>query len=213
MYDACNPSIALMNDFTRLIQRIKSCTLCPLSESRTQAVPGEGNQDADVIFIGEGPGFYEDRDGRPFIGSSGQFLDELLASIRLSRQDVYIANMVKCRPPDNRDPLPGEIKACKPYLDQQLELIRPKVIVTLGRFSFTRFFPGEAIGKSRGKPRTWANYMVMPMYHPAAALHNPKLRPIIQSDFKKLPLLIDQVVKAEIVEMEPQQLDLFSSGE
>ena len=205
-----------MTDFDTLVQQIHSCTLCPLSEQRTNAVPGEGSRTADIIFIGEGPGFYEDHDGRPFVGPAGQFLDQLLASIGLRREDVYITNMVKCRPPENRDPTDGEIQACKPYLDQQLDYIEPKVIVTLGRFSFSKFFPGQAISKARGLPRRWANYTVFPMYHPAAALHNPNLRSVIEEDFQRLPSLIDEIVDIvdeEPAEPEPKQLDLFSNLE
>ena len=116
------------------------------------------------MFIGEGPGFYEDRDGRPFVGPAGQFLEEMLGKIGLSRPDVYITNMIKCRPPENRDPQSGEIDACSSYLDQQIEMISPKVIVTLGRISFSKFFPGEAISKARGKPRGWRDLMGYPMF-------------------------------------------------
>ena len=192
-------------------QRIKVCTLCGLSEKRTNAVPGEGSPTADIMFIGEGPGYYEDRDGRPFVGPAGHFLDELLESIGLRRDDVYIANMVKCRPPNNRDPLPGEMQACRPYLDEQIELISPKVIVTLGRFSFSKFFPGEPIGKARGKPRSWSGLVVYPLYHPAAALHNPSLRVVIEQDFSRLPSLIEsQDNPPQVQEQSPaQQLSLF----
>ena len=131
---------------------IRACTLCALHRGRTQAVPGEGPVNADLMFIGEGPGFHEDRQGRPFVGAAGQFLEELLASINLTRQQVYIANVVKCRPPGNRDPLPDELSACAPYLDRQIEVIRPKVIVTLGRFSMARFFPALRSAKSTGSP-------------------------------------------------------------
>ena len=182
-----------MSDFDQLIETIKTCTLCNLSQKRTQAVPGSGSRTADIMFIGEGPGFYEDRDGLPFVGPSGHFLDELLTSIGMRRSDVYITNMVKCRPPNNRDPLPGELRACRPYLDKQLEMISPRVVVTLGRYSFSSFFPGEPIGKARGKPRKWKNLTVYPMYHPAAALHNPKLRQVIEGDFKGLPALVEAV--------------------
>ena len=178
-------------DFDALVEQIHACTKCSLSEKRTNAVPGEGSRTADIMFIGEGPGFYEDRDGRPFVGPAGQFLDDLLASIDLRRRDVYITNMVKCRPPNNRDPLPGEIRACQPYLDGQIDLISPKVIVTLGRFSFGKLFPGESISRARGKPRRWKNVTVYPMYHPAAALHNPALRPVIEADFGRLPSLLE----------------------
>ncbi len=204
-----------MSEFESLTRQILSCTLCVLSRERTQAVPGEGSQSADIVFIGEGPGFYEDRDGRPFVGPAGMLLDELLASIGLNRPDVYITNMVKCRPPNNRDPLPGEIQACKPYLDKQLEMIGPKVIVTLGRYSFSSFFPGQTISKARGKPRRWNGLLVYPMYHPAAALHNPALRSVIEDDFRRLPSLIDEAVQVDEAETmeEPQQLSLFSSTE
>ena len=201
-----------MSDFDDLILQIKSCELCPLSQQRTNAVPGEGSPTADVMFIGEGPGFYEDRDGRPFVGPSGQFLDEMLASIGLRRQDVYITNMVKCRPPDNRDPLPGELESCQPYLDRQLEMISPKVVATLGRYSFSKFFPGEPISKARGKPRSWKGYTIYPMYHPAAALHNPRLRDVIQDDFTRLPSLVEGEARKATDQPEPSaahQLSLF----
>ena len=181
-----------MSEFDDLLQQVHSCTLCSLSQKRTTAVPGEGSRTADIVFVGEAPGYHEDRQGRPFVGPAGQFLDQLLASIGLKREDVYITNMLKCRPPNNRDPLPGEIAACKPYLDRQLEMIRPRVVVTLGRFSFAKFVPGESIGKARGKPRKWNGSTIFPMYHPAAALHNPGLRPTIERDFQKLPPLLKE---------------------
>ena len=201
-----------MSEFDELVQRIHDCTLCTLSGKRTRAVPGEGSRTADIMFIGEGPGFYEDQQGRPFVGPAGKLLDELLASISLSREDVYITNMVKCRPPNNRDPLPGEIESCRPYLDRQIEMIGPKVVVTLGRYSFERFFPGEAIGKARGKPRSWNGRMVYPMYHPAAALHNSSFRPAIESDFQKLPSLLTQPAEdpARTEQDEPTQLSFFT---
>jgi len=200
-----------MTEFDNLIQKIQTCALCNLSEKRTNAVPGEGDLAADIMFIGEGPGYYEDRDGRPFVGPAGHFLDEMLASIGLVRGDVYITNMIKCRAPNNRDPLPGEIRECKPYLDRQLELISPKVLVALGRYSFSSFFPGESISKARGKPRRWRNLMVYPMYHPAAALHNPRLRPAIETDFRRLPSLIDEVnqMPEEKEAGQAEQLSLF----
>ncbi|MDP6402174.1 MAG: uracil-DNA glycosylase [SAR202 cluster bacterium] len=191
-----------MSAFDDLVLEIKACTLCPLSEGRIQAVPGEGSRTADIMFIGEGPGFYEDRDGRPFIGPAGKLLDEMLATIGLNRGDVYITNMVKCRPPQNRDPLPAETGACQPYLDRQLEIISPKVVATLGRFSFGKFFPSESISKARGKPRRWRDLTVYPMYHPAAALHNPRLRPAIENDFRRLPSLIESASRAP---EEPEQ--------
>ena len=206
--------MATMSEFDDLVQQINTCTLCSLSEKRTRAVPGEGSRTAEIVFIGEGPGFYEDRDGRPFVGPAGHLLDELLASIDLKREDVYITNMVKCRPPNNRDPLPGEMQACQPYLDKQLDMISPKVVVTLGRHSFSKFFPGESISRARGKPRRWKNHMIYPMYHPAAALHNAALRPTIESDFKILPSLIASVTEVpEEEEINPaQQLSLFDQS-
>jgi DNA polymerase len=147
------------------------------------------------------------------VGPAGQFLDGLLASIDLRRSDVYITNMVKCRPPNNRDPLPGETEACQPYLDRQIELISPKVVVTLGRHSLAKFFSGESISKARGKPRRLGNLTVYPMYHPAAALHNPKLRPVIESDFRALPALVERARQApQTPEVAPaQQLSLFDA--
>ena len=206
--------MAAMSEFDDLVQRINTCTLCSLSEKRTRPVPGEGSRTADIVFIGEGPGFYEDRDGRPFVGPAGHLLDEMLASIGLKREDVYITNMLKCRPPDNRDPLPEEMQACRPYLDKQLDMISPKVVVTLGRHSFSKFFPGESISRARGKPRRWKNHMIYPMYHPAAALHNGALRPAIESDFKSLPALIESI--SEVPEEEDkglaQQLSFFDQS-
>ena len=192
-----------MSDYEVLVEQIKGCTRCPLSQDRTHAVPGEGSLSADIMFIGEGPGFYEDRDGRPFVGPAGQLLEEMLGKIGLSRPDVYITNMLKCRPPQNRDPQPGEIDSCRPYLDQQIEMISPRVIVTLGRFSFSKFFPGESIGKARGKPRKWNGRTIFPMYHPAAALHNPGLRPVLESDFARLPSLVAETQRSG--PQEPQQ--------
>ncbi len=189
---------AAPGDYSTLIEEIKSCTLCPLSEGRTNAVPGEGNPLASIMFIGEAPGFNEDRQGRPFVGAAGGVLDNMLATIGLGRYDVYIGNMLKCRPPDNRDPKPSEMDTCRPYLDRQIDLIDPKVIVTLGRHSFGKFFPGEAIGKSRGRPRRWRGRTVFPVYHPAATLHNPRLRPVLEEDFRKLPGLIDDHAPQEV---------------
>ena len=194
-----------MSEYTELYQQITGCTLCGLSQGRTNAVPGEGSLDADIMFIGEAPGYYEDRDGRPFIGQAGKLLDEMLAKIGLDRKDVYITNMVKCRPPENRDPLPSELSSCAPYLDRQIEIISPRVIVCLGRFSFSKFFPGESISKARGRPRDWKNIKIYPMYHPAAALHNPRLKPAIEKDFRNLPALIEQVNQAIQSDPEPAQ--------
>ena len=195
-----------------LVRRVNACTKCTLAQKRNRAVPGEGSLDADVMFVGEAPGYYEDQEGRPFVGRAGNLLTELLDSIGLRREDVYITNMLKCRPPNNRDPLPGEIAACQPYLDEQLETISPKVVVALGRYSFAKFFPNEAIGKARGKPRRWNNLLVYPMYHPAAALRNGRLRAALEEDFRALPGLIRDAgsLPVDQAEEDPrQQLSLF----
>lgn len=199
------------SEYNLLVQQVATCTRCGLSRTRTRTVPGEGSLAARVMFIGEGPGFFEDQSGRPFVGPAGQLLSELLASVGMKREDVYITNMVKCRPPNNRDPLPGEIQACQPYLDKQLEMIRPGVVVTLGRYSFSKFFPGESISKSRGKPRQWNGIIIYPIYHPAAALHNPKLRSALEEDFKRLPDLIASVGQPPAQDQAGQskQLSLF----
>jgi DNA polymerase len=163
---------------------VRACVACPLSRTRTHTVPGEGPVDAEIMFIGEGPGYYEDQQGRPFVGAAGQFLEQLLGSIGLKRTDVFIANVVKCRPPSNRDPLPEEIGACSGWLSRQIEVVRPRVVVTLGRYSLARFLPGTPIGKVHGQARKVAGVWVVPMYHPAAALHQGSLRRTIEDDFR-----------------------------
>jgi uracil-DNA glycosylase family 4 len=195
----------------QLAKAVQSCTLCSLHQGRTHAVPGEGPLSADIMFVGEGPGFHEDRQGRPFVGAAGKFLEELLASIDMTREQVYIANVVKCRPPGNRDPLPDELSACEPYLERQIQLIKPRVIVTLGRFSMYRYFPGASISKIHGQPKRVGNTLVIPMFHPAAALHQPKWRPLIEADFKKLPGLITEAENYgdETPPPQAQQLSLF----
>jgi DNA polymerase len=176
-----------LSDLAQLIQRCPDCRLC---ETRTQAVPGEGPEDARIMFIGEAPGFNEDKQGRPFVGAAGKFLDQLLGVAGLSRQTVYITNVVKCRPPNNRDPMPDEIEACRKWLDRQIELIQPEVIVTLGRFSMNRFIPGASISRIHGDPRVVDGITVVPMFHPAAALHQERYRSLIVEDFKKLPAIL-----------------------
>lgn len=174
----------------QIASEVVVCTLCELSRSRTNAVPGEGNSEARVMVIGEAPGFHEDQQGKPFVGASGKFLSELLTNAGLSREEVFITNVVKCRPPGNRDPLPDEIAACRPYLQRQIAQIDPDVIVTLGRFSMSQFFPGERISRIHGQPKEIGNRLFVPMYHPAAALHQGGLRATIQEDFDKLPRLL-----------------------
>ncbi|MYD36739.1 MAG: uracil-DNA glycosylase [Dehalococcoidia bacterium] len=171
---------------------IAVCTECRLAQGRTNAVPGEGAPDADVMFIGEGPGYYEDQQGRPFVGAAGKFLDELLASIGWARKDVYITNTVKCRPPDNRDPQNDELDTCESlYLRRQLELVNPTLLVTLGRFSLTRLFPRQSISRARGQLLYKDGLAVYPIYHPAAALHQQRLRDVIVDDFKNLPTALE----------------------
>jgi DNA polymerase len=163
------------------------------------------------MFIGEAPGFHEDKTGRPFVGAAGKFLEELLASIELSRQQVYIANVIKCRPPGNREPTPSEIKACESYLDRQIALIKPAMVITLGRFSMARYFPGAKISAIHGKPRKLEGVLYYPMYHPAAALHQPKLRTTVEQDMLRIPELLaelDQIEDAQPAE-EIEQLSLF----
>lgn len=171
---------------------VRTCQLCRLAKTRTKAVPGEGNVRSEVMFIGEGPGYHEDKQGRPFVGAAGQFLNELLGLAGLSRESVYIANVVKCRPPNNRDPMPDEISACGPYLARQIALINPHIIVTLGRYSMAQFFPGERISQIHGTARMVDGRMCVAMYHPAAGLHQASLADVIRSDFRKLPIFIEQ---------------------
>lgn len=196
-----------------LREQISVCTRCELHRAATNPVPGEGNPDARILLIGEAPGFHEDTHGTPFVGNSGKFLTELLAKAGLSREDVFITNVVKHRPPGNRDPLPDEMAACAHFLEEQIEIINPDVIVTLGRFSLARYFPGERISKIHGQPKEIDGRYVVPMYHPAAALHNGSLRPEIEADFLKLPRLLAERDKAreaaEAKQTDVQQQTLF----
>ncbi|MFO7773854.1 MAG: uracil-DNA glycosylase [Dehalococcoidia bacterium] len=196
-----------MSALARLYEEIEACQDCELAKHRTRAVPGEGAEDADLLFIGEAPGWHEDQQGRPFVGPAGQFLDQLLASIGLRREEVYIANVVKCRPPQNREPLPVEIQACRRWLDRQIELIQPQMIITLGRYSLSRYFPNESIGKVHGKPRKLNGVIYYPMYHPAAALHQGSLRRTIETDMLRI-----QQILAQAKEL-PQDADSISSGQ
>jgi uracil-DNA glycosylase len=179
------------------------CPKCPLSLSRTHAVPGEGPETAQVMFIGEGPGYHEDRQGRPFVGPSGRYLAQLLAEIGLKREQVYITNVVKCRPPENRDPQPNEITACSEYLDRQLALIRPAVVVTLGRFSMERFFPGQTITRIHGQPKKVGKVYYLPLFHPAAALRRPEWDAAMQQDVRRIPELIAAVERERAAGAQP----------
>ena len=200
-----------MSDLEKLAAEVSACTKCILHKSRVKAVPGEGPEHAEIMFVGEGPGFHENQQGRPFVGAAGQFLEELLASIGLKREQVFITNVVKCRPPGNRDPLPEEIEACKQYLDRQIALIQPKVIVTLGRFSMARAFPNEKISAIHGRPKKIDGIVYVPMFHPAAALHQPSLKRTVEEDFKKLPQILAELdrVQEEEPPQQAQQLSLF----
>ena len=201
--------------------QVRVCQACTLPHSRKNGVPGEGSPQAEIMFIGEGPGFHENELGRPFVGPAGKFLDELLAEAGYVREQVFIANVVKCRPPGNRDPLPDELSACSRYLDRQIEVINPCVIVTLGRISMGKFLPNARISEVHGKPTWVQDRLVVPMYHPAAALHQPSLKPVIIADFRVLPKAIanaraagrnqpaqvQEVLKHD--EEKPEQLTLF----
>jgi uracil-DNA glycosylase family 4 len=170
---------------------VRQCMKCDLANSRKNAVPGEGPANASIMFIGEGPGFYENEQGRPFVGQAGKFLDELLESAGLHRENVYITNVVKCRPPGNRDPQDGELAACAPFLERQIEAINPLIIVTLGRFSMARYFQNAKISVIHGRSAWMDGRLIVPMYHPAAGLHQAKLRPVIMKDFAQLPKMVD----------------------
>ena len=209
-----------MDSLAQIDLEVSVCTDCALSRNRNKAVPGEGPENAEIMLIGEAPGFNEDKQGRPFVGAAGHFLEELLALAGLRREDVYITNTVKCRPLNNRDPLPGEMAACRKYLDRQIAVISPKVVVTLGRHSLTSFLPNETIGKARGRPRSVNGLTLFPMYHPAAALHQGGLRKVIEEDIKKLPALLmelpsvqQEAAQEEISpaqkEREGEQLSMF----
>ena len=192
---------------------VATCTACKLHLSRKLAVPGAGSPQADIVFIGEAPGFHENEQGVPFVGAAGRFLDELLASIELQREDVFICNVVKCRPPGNRDPEPEEMEACSGFLNRQLACIHPKVIVTLGRFSMSKYFPRAKISGIHGRAKVIGGRMIVPMYHPAAALHQSSLRRTIEEDFLQLPGYIQQgkqmEPQASDPEDAPEQLSLF----
>lgn len=179
----------------KLREEISRCQKCSLARSRSNTVPGEGNVEAEIMFVGEAPGFNEDQQGIPFCGAAGRFLDELLGSIGANRKDVFIANTLKCRPPENRDPLPEEKEACRPYLDKQIEIIVPKIIITLGKHSTETFLPGVGgITKLRAKLfRRPGNRYFFPLYHPAAALHNGTLRDTLTQDFNKIPEALKKV--------------------
>ena len=188
-----------------------ACTRCRLAEGRTQVVFGAGNPHADLMFVGEAPGFHEDKQGIPFVGQAGKLLERLLAGIGLQREDVYIANVLKCRPPGNRDPQPDEIESCEPHLFRQIELIEPAVIATLGNFA-TKLLSGRPLGITRvhGQEQRLTiagrNVLLYPLYHPAAALYTPAMMKVLESDFARLPELLGGPEPAPLAEPEPAPL-------
>lgn len=208
----------------QIASEVSVCENCELHKTRKKSVPGVGPANAEIMLIGEGPGFNENEQGLPFIGQAGKFLSELLAQAGLQREDVWIGNVVKCRPPNNRDPLPDELAACDKYLERQITVLNPSIIITLGRFSMGKFMPGAKISAIHGQMRKIGERFVIPMFHPAAALHQPQLKTTILADFAKLPELLD-VARKELgktsrvaepaaayedqPEEEPKQLKLF----
>jgi DNA polymerase len=198
-----------MTALSELHNEIAVCQRCDLYKHRTKAVPGEGSENAEIMFIGEAPGWHEDQQGLPFVGPAGQYLDNLLASINLKRGQVYIANVIKCRPQGNRDPLPTEISACRQWLDLQIEIIRPKMIVTLGRYSMALFFSGKSISQIHGTAQKRDDIIYYAMYHPAAALHQQSLRRTIEEDMLKIPALLAEAKNIAAAEPQPQQLSMF----
>ena len=208
-----NPELELK----KIAEAVCICKKCDLCHSRGKGVPGEGPADAEIMFIGEGPGFHENMQGRPFVGAAGDLLVELLGVISMKREQVYITNVVKCRPPGNRDPNPEELRMCSPYLDKQLQIINPKVIVTLGRYSMARFIPHAKISEVHGQAIRVNGMLVVPFFHPAAALHRPSLRSVVEEDFSNLPEIIKNAGKAPAYQLEEpiednnqaEQLSLF----
>ena len=201
-----------MSALSDLHKEMRTCVKCPiLVKNRTQVVPGVGAEDAKIIFVGEAPGFNEDKQGEPFVGAAGTFLNELLASIGLEREQIFITNVIKCRPPENREPLPFEIQNCSPWLDAQMAIIRPKIIVTLGRFAMQSFLPGQSISRVHGQSFEVGDLTVFAMYHPAAALYQQSQRDVIKNDFLKLPGILAEA-KTETIEPkkeEPRQMTMF----
>jgi DNA polymerase len=195
-----------MEALATFAEQVSGCTRCRLSQGRTQVVFGVGNPHADLMFVGEAPGFHEDKQGVPFVGQAGKLLDKLLGGIGLERSDVYIANVLKCRPPGNRDPQPDEIESCEPHLFRQIELIQPRVVATLGNFA-TKLLSGKPTGITRvhGQDQEVTlggnRVLLYPLYHPAAALYTPAMLNILQEDFRRIPELMG---REEIPELEPE---------
>ena len=195
------PAAERREDLLALYHQARACTACPLSEGRTQVVFGNGNADADLAFVGEAPGFHEDQQGLPFVGRAGQLLDELLREQGMSRESVFVMNVLKCQPPGNRDPQPDEIETCRPYLDAQIELIEPRVICTLGNFAtklITRSSAGITRVHGRAQEHTVGGreVLVYPLFHPAAALRTPRVKEELREDFSRLPALLAEATAA-----------------
>ncbi len=203
----------------QIAKEVAVCRKCALYRSRKKAVPGEGPANSEIMFIGEGPGFHENEQGRPFVGAAGNFLNELLAQAGMKRPEVWIGNVVKCRPPGNRDPLPEELATCNEYLERQIAAMNPKIIITLGRYSMGKFMPGAKISTVHGQMRRVGDRYIIAMFHPAAALHQASLKPAILHDFSQLPKLLEQARSAlkrsapaeanEPAKEDPKQLSLF----
>ena len=204
---------------SQIAQEVSVCKKCTLHKTRKRSVPGEGPANAEIMFIGEGPGFHENEQGRPFVGAAGKFLDQLLTQAGVTRGDVFITNVVKCRPPENRDPLPKELDACDRHLEHQIETINPSIIVTLGRFSMGKFMKGAKISQIHGEMQKVGDRYVIAMFHPAAALHQAALKPTILADFAKLPEQLNEArqvlgrparkIKKVEPKKDPKQLNLF----
>jgi uracil-DNA glycosylase len=203
---AARPRLVGMEALATFAEQVSGCTRCRLSQGRTQVVFGVGNPHADLMFVGEAPGFHEDKQGMPFVGQAGKLLDKLLGGIGLERSEVYIANVLKCRPPGNRDPQPDEIESCEPHLFRQIELIQPRVVATLGNFA-TKLLSGKPTGITRvhGQEQEVTlggnRVLLYPLYHPAAALYTPAMLNVLQEDFRRIPELMG---REEIPELEPE---------
>lgn len=198
-----------------LCESLRNCQECRLASGRTQVVFGSGNPEASIMFVGEAPGFHEDKQGVPFVGAAGKLLTELLESVGLSRSQIYIANVIKCRPPGNRDPEPDEVETCKPFLFQQIRLIKPHLVCSMGNFATQTLLERKVgITKVHGQSFELSEFRLFPLFHPAAALHNDRLRPLLQEDFQKLKRLLDAMAAppqepAGQVNVPPEQMDLF----
>ena len=199
-----------MKNLADISELVKNCTNCELSLTRINAVPGEGFFQSKIMLIGEAPGYHEDNNGKPFVGAAGKLLTKLLNSIALSRDDVFITNIVKCRPPNNRDPSPNEISQCSPYLSKQIELINPALIITLRRHSLSYFVPNTPIGKAHGTLIKHGGYTIYPTYHPAAALRQTRFSEILSEEFQRIPTLMKSLeTKEEKPKSTNNQLELF----